>query len=125
MQKLAVTNSSTGSQSTSLTYEEENAIRYVGGYVIKSMRAKLKSPQDDELTLGLDELCITDDVEPAESEEWLCSIDRGQWRIQDFLKGGSNSAVAREARAKFLKPRPLWGKTTPISIVFERNYQSY
>lgn len=77
-QKLPVTNSSTGSQSTSLTYEEENAIRYVGGYVIKSVRAKLKSPQDDELTLGLDELCITDDdVEPAESEEWLCSIDRG------------------------------------------------
>ena len=31
-----------------------------------------------ELALGLDELCIMDDgVEPAESEEWLCSIDRG------------------------------------------------
>ena len=26
----------------------------------------------------LDELCITDDdVEPAESEKWLCSIDKG------------------------------------------------
>ena len=50
----------------------------MGGYVIKSVRAKLKNPQDNELTLGLDELCITDDdVEPAESEEWLCSIDRG------------------------------------------------
>jgi hypothetical protein len=76
-QKLPVTNSSTSSQSTSLTYEEENAIRYVGGYVIKSVKATLKSPQDNELTLGLDELCNTDDdVEPAESEEWLCSIDR-------------------------------------------------
>lgn len=77
--KLPVPNAiSTRSQSTSLTYEEENAIRYVGGYVIKSVRAMLKSPQDDELTLGLDEMCITDDdLEPAESEEWLCSIDRG------------------------------------------------
>ena len=65
-------------ESTSLTYEEENAIRYVGGYAIKLVKAMLKSPQDDELTLGLDELYITDDdVEPAESEEWLCSIDRG------------------------------------------------
>ena len=51
----------TSSQSTSLTYEEGNAIRYVGEYVIKSVKAMLKSPQDDELTLGLDELCITDD----------------------------------------------------------------
>ena len=24
-----------------------------------------------------------------------------QWRIQDFLKGGSNNTVAREARVKF------------------------
>ena len=77
--KLPATNTvSTSSQSISLTYEEENAIRYVGGYVIKSVKAMLKSPQDDALILGLDELCITDDdVEPAESEEWLCSIDRG------------------------------------------------
>ena len=55
----------------------------------------------------------------------ILSLSDNQWRIQDFLKGGSNSTVAREARAKILKPRPLWGKTTPISIVFERNYQSY
>ena len=77
--KLPVAQSSASSQSvTSLTYEEENAIRYVGGYVVKSVRAMLKSPEDNELFLGLDELCITDDdVEPAESEEWLCSIDRG------------------------------------------------
>ena len=49
-QKLPITNSSASSQSTSLTSEEENAVRYVGGYVIKSVRAKLKSPQDNELT---------------------------------------------------------------------------
>ena len=50
----------------------------MGGYVIKSVKTMVKSPQDDELTLGLDELYVTnDDVEPAESEEWLCCIDRG------------------------------------------------
>ena len=49
------------------------------------MRTMFKNPQDDELTSGLDELCITDDdVEPAESEEWVCSIDRGELtRITD------------------------------------------
>ena len=52
-QKLSVTNSSASSQSTLLTYEEENAIRYVGGYFIKSMLAKLKSPQDNELIMYL------------------------------------------------------------------------
>ena len=31
----------------------------------------------------------------------------GQWRIQNFLKGGSSSTVALEERTKFLKPRPL------------------
>ena len=30
-----------------------------------------------------------------------------QWRIQDFLKEVSVVTVAREARAKFLKPRPF------------------
>ena len=73
--KLPATNTvRTSSQSTSLTYEEENAIRCVGGYIIKSVKAMLNSPQDNELTFCLDKLCITDDdVEPAESEEWLCS----------------------------------------------------
>ena len=48
--KLPATNTvSTSSQSTSLTYEEENAIRCVGGYFIKSVKAMLNTPQDDEL----------------------------------------------------------------------------
>jgi hypothetical protein len=43
-----------------------------------------------------------------------------------FLKGGFWYTPVREARAIFYKPRPLWGKkTTPISIVFETNYQPY
>ena len=35
-------------------------------------------------------------------------VDRG------FPEGGSNNTVARKARAKFLKPRPLWGKPRPF-----------
>ena len=58
-----------------LTYEEENALRYVGGYVIKTLWKKEK--QEDILaTLKL----ITnedDDDAPADSEEWVCTIDRG------------------------------------------------
>ena len=65
--KLPATNTvSTSSQSTSLTFEEENAIQCVGGYVIKSVKAMLNSPQD-ELTFCLDELCITDDDVDAAS----------------------------------------------------------
>ena len=38
-----------------------------------------------------------------------------------FLKGGCGTVL----RAKFEKPRPLWEKPRPFSIVFEINYQPY
>ena len=87
--KLKLPFSSTASTSPSespvlvLTYKEENAIQYVGGYVVKLLQEKFGVK--DELSMALDDLCVTDDnVEPAESEEWLCAIDRG-WltRISD------------------------------------------
>ena len=68
----------TDSQPYELSYEEQNAVRYVAGYVIKNVRQRLTSPKDDELLLALKDLCNTDDdTEPAESEEWLCTVDRG------------------------------------------------
>lgn len=68
----------TDPQPSALGYEEQNAVRYVAGYIIRNVRQHLKSPQDDELLLALKDLCNTDDdTEPAESEEWLCTVDRG------------------------------------------------
>ena len=59
-----------------MTYEQENALRYTGGYVVRALRKNNKN--DPSVLLDLKELCNEDDdMEPAESEEWLCSIDRG------------------------------------------------
>ena len=59
-----------------LTYEQENALRYTGGYIVRALKKKNKN--DKSVLQDLKELCNEDDdMEPAESEEWLCSIDRG------------------------------------------------
>lgn len=59
-----------------MTYEQENALRYTGGYIVRALRKKNK--KDESVLQDLKELCNEDDdMEPAESEEWLCSIDRG------------------------------------------------
>ena len=47
-----------------------------------------------------------------------------QWRMQDSLKGGS-SIIMRAKRAKISKPRPLFNKPRPFSIVLERNFLLY
>lgn len=68
----------TDSQPSELSYEEQNAVRYIAGYIIRNVRQHLERPKDDELLLALKDLCNTDDdTEPAESEEWLCTVDRG------------------------------------------------
>ena len=59
-----------------LTYEEENAVRYMGGYLVRVLTKENKD--SSEITLQLKDLQNEDDdTEPAESEEWICSIDRG------------------------------------------------
>lgn len=57
-----------------LTYEEENAVRYMGGYVVKCLQ---QASKDKEVTLVLHDLVNKDDCEPSETEEWLAAIDRG------------------------------------------------
>ena len=59
-----------------LTYEEANALRYIGGYIIRTLRESLKGNED---ALGGLRVITNDDDDttPAESEEWMCSIDRG------------------------------------------------
>ena len=50
---------------------------------MKSLKEKFGAK--DELSLALDDLCVTDDnVEPAQSEEWVCAIYQGGFtRISD------------------------------------------
>ena len=56
-----------------MTYEEENAVRYIGGYLLRKL-----STEHLNFSEELKELeNADDDLEPAESEEWMCSIDRG------------------------------------------------
>lgn len=56
-----------------LTFEEENAIRYVGGYIVH----KLKEECDEGVSLSLSDMEGDMDVEAADSELWTACIDRG------------------------------------------------
>ena len=69
---------STSSRVNSLSFEEENAIRYMGGYVLKSLKDKQKS--DDELLHGLKHLTNDDpnSTSTSESEVWVKEISRGR-----------------------------------------------
>lgn len=58
-----------------LTYEEENAVRYVGGYVVRTLKKQVS--RDEEVVVALNDLVESVDQEAEESEEWLGSIDRG------------------------------------------------
>ena len=60
----------------------------------------------DKKNLGLDELCfVDDDIEPAESEKWLCSIDRGRLtRIMD------------DAYLKLHTPFPHWHRRSNFTV---------
>ena len=55
-----------------LTYEEENALRYIGGYILRTLSTKNPSLVD-----AINELKGADSEPPEESEEWTGSIDRG------------------------------------------------
>lgn len=57
-----------------LTYEEENAIRYVGGYIVKSLKQTVKN---EDVLCALNDLVDDGTEEAEESEEWTGMIDRG------------------------------------------------
>ena len=54
------------------TYEEENAIRYMAGFVVRKVQKKLDA-KDVEMLIESDEAAITD----SSSAEWVNMIDRG------------------------------------------------
>ena len=62
-----------------LTYGEENALRYVAGYVCHKLRKKItasKHPMRDKLLLCLMDLCDEDD-DVSSSADWVHAVDRG------------------------------------------------
>ena len=58
-----------------MTYEEENALRYVGGYIVHSLATKAKG--NKFLEEAIDTLKGDENEEPDKSEEWTGSVDRG------------------------------------------------
>jgi len=58
------------------SYEEENAIHYVGGYVVAALK---KRSSDTELLAGLDHLVEKDEekIKSSESAVWVKVVDRG------------------------------------------------
>ena len=62
-----------------LTYGEENALRYVAGYVCHKLRKKItasKHPMRGKLLLCLMELC-DEDKNVSSSADWVHAVDRG------------------------------------------------
>ena len=69
-----------------LAYEEQNALRYVAGYIIRKVQQKLETsthPRKDEMVLLLME-CAGDELSESVGTEKLTNrIDRGLWHIND------------------------------------------
>ncbi len=68
-----------------LTWEEENALRYVGGYVCRKVQCKIKKSslahKAEMLDLVMD-LCGDEVDEDEGTETWTNEIDRGGlWHI--------------------------------------------
>ena len=67
-----------------LSTAEENALRYVAGYVVRHTREKIESTghaMQEALLHGLDELCLSHDdaqVSKEESQQWVTSVNRGR-----------------------------------------------
>lgn len=60
-----------------MTYEEENAVRHIGGYMVRNLSQKFtREKKEDELE-ALKDLRGDETKEAEESEEWTASIDRG------------------------------------------------
>lgn len=59
-----------------LTFEEENAVRYVGGYVVAALK---KHEADEELLLALNQLIEKETLEaaPSSSATWVEEVNRG------------------------------------------------
>ena len=74
-------------QPSPLTWEEENALRYVGGFVCRKVRQKITEsslPHKEDMLLLTIALCGDEADEDRGTETWMNEIDRGGlWHISD------------------------------------------
>ena len=74
------TSAGTSPEELSLSYEEQNALRYAAGYIPRALTKKLRTsshPLKDQLTLCL--IDLTDDADDisSDSQDWINLTDRG------------------------------------------------
>jgi hypothetical protein len=69
-------------------WEEENALRYVAGYVCRRVQESLKRstrPDKEKMVLFMIHLSGDEDMEERGTETWIDSIDRGGlWYVNDI-----------------------------------------
>ena len=95
-EETGLTNNNT---SDPLTFEEENAINYVGGYVVRTLKA---NESDEELLHGLKHLEEKDE-DTSEAATWTKTINRGG--LTFISKDAQQSFVAiEEAIRRHLVP---------------------
>jgi len=61
-----------GSDNTNLSFEEENAVRYIGGFVVKKLK---ENPEFRQLSTEM--ICSDESDENSPSATWTNAIDRG------------------------------------------------
>ena len=85
------TSTSTESPVIPLTFEEQNALRYVAGYICRKVRDRLESsslPKKNDMILCLIELSGDEVFEERGTELWTNTVDRGGlWHISNQTYG--------------------------------------
>ena len=77
--RLKVKKTVNSENTVTVSTEEENVVRYIGGYVIRMLKKALRSPKDKEIMIILD-LMTKSSEQPSShdgSEQWTDDLDRG------------------------------------------------
>ena len=102
--KYPIQESNSDVSGTHLTREEENALRYVAGHVIRKIRNNLEHSSDsskDDMILCIMEMYGDEWDEERGTEDWTNAIDRGGlWHISDQAYG-LFYAIEEEVRTHF------------------------
>lgn len=78
--KLKIKETVSTESTVTLSTEEENVVRYIGGYVIRMLKKALHSPKDKEIMDTLDMLTKSSEQSISHdhgSEQWTKALDRG------------------------------------------------
>lgn len=85
--RYALSEASNEDQQAQMTWEEENALRYVAGYVCRKVQKNIQSsslPDKDDLVMFMIELSGDEMDEEEGTETWTNLLDRGGlWHVND------------------------------------------